>query len=301
MRSLPFRSLRIAVLSAALALSGSVHAAAQASRSNWTPPRTADGQPDIQGYWTSDVDGWVITSIEPLSEEFRARESAISAGFQCDLAVKTPARQLPPLIVDPPDGKVPFQPWAAARKKEITDNYQNPQGRLEYVDPQSRCLPLGVPRMNYSSYNGFQFVQTPGYVVIFAERNHHYRIIPLDKRPHVGSDIRLWMGDSRGHWDGKTLVVEATNFNDESWFDIVGTFHSDALRVFERYTVVDADTIRYEATVDDPKVFTRPWTIAFFYRRVTEKGYELYEYACLEGNRAVDLILGGASTGTKPR
>jgi hypothetical protein len=193
------------------------------------------------------------------------------------------------IIVDPADGKVPYQAWAAAKKKQILDNHTNP--KAEHLDPQARCFLSGVPRMNYQEYAAFQISQPPGYVVMLFEFEHAYRIIPLDARPHVGDNIQLWMGDSRGHWDGNTLIVDVTNQNDRTWFDVVGTFHSDALHVVERWTFVDADTIAYEATLEDPKVFTRPWKITFNMTRHQERGYELLEMACHEGNERNEKLM----------
>src|SRR2546428_832764 len=149
--------------------------------------------------------------------------------------------------------------------------------------PRRPDVGAGVPRINYiTPYNGYQFLQIRGYVVLFAEWNHETRIIPLDRRPHVTSGIRLWMGDPRGRWEGNTLIVDSTNFNGKAWFDWL-TFHSDALHVVERFTIVDQDTINYEAIIEDPKAFTKPWKVAFPFRR-GQPGYRLFEYACHEGN-----------------
>jgi hypothetical protein len=196
-------------------------------------------------------------------------------------------------IVDPPDGKLPIQPWAAEKRKQLnaTNNGVASTRNIEDLDPQTRCLLPGVPRSNWSvPYSGFQFIQTPGYVVILGEWNHHYRIIPLDGRPHLNPDVHLYMGDSRGRWEGNTLVVDTTNLSGETWFDQAGTFNSDAMHVTERFTVLDPNTIDIRATIDDPKVYTRPWTVQVIRRRAP-KDYQLFEYACTEGNHALDLIL----------
>jgi len=121
--------------------------------------------------------------------------------------------------------------------------------------------------------------------VVFTEYVHSYRIIPTDGRRHVGEPIRLLQGDSRGHWEGNTLVVNVTNINAEMWFDWVGNFYSDAVHVVERFTLVDADTMHYEATIEDPHVYTRPWKVAFGVTRRQEPGYEPIEEACREGDR----------------
>jgi hypothetical protein len=141
------------------------------------------------------------------------------------------------------------------------------------------------------SPGAFQIVQTPGYVVFFFGNSHAYRIIPTDGRPHLGKNVKLWQGNSRGRWEGNTLVVDVTNQNDRTWFDSHGTFHSDAVHVVERYTFVDPDTIRYEARIEDPTVFTRPWTLALPLRRNKEAGIELWEEACHEGERSVEHML----------
>jgi hypothetical protein len=253
---------------------------ARSAKERWQPARTPDGQPDIQGIWQTQG-GNLTVSLErdgvTLLESDRV-------GFLDEGA----ARATTPVgIVDPPDGRVPVQGWAAARRKEIADNYRDPKGNFAVMDPSARCLAAGVPRINYvTPYNGYQFFQVPGYVVLFAEWNHEARIIPLDGRPHLPAGHRQWMGDSRGRWEGATLVVDVTNFNGRAWFDWL-TFHSEALHVVERFTVVDAETINYEATIDDPKVFTKPWKVAFPFKR-GGRGYRLFEYACHEGNRYME-------------
>jgi hypothetical protein len=248
------------------------------AKDTWTPARTPDGQPDIQGMWqtqggnlTVSLEAGAVTLLESDRVGFFDPGSARAGGR-------------PIGIVDPPDGKIPLQPWAVARRQEIADNYRDPKGNLGYMDPSARCLGAGVPRLNYvTPYNGYQFIQVPGYVVLFAEWNHEVRIVPLGDRPHLSPEHRFWNGDSRGRWEGTTLVIDVTNFNGKAWFDWL-TFHSDALHVVERFTIVDAETIHYEATIDDPKVFTRPWNVAFPFKRGAPE-YRLFEYACHEGNR----------------
>jgi hypothetical protein len=124
-----------------------------------------------------------------------------------------------------------------------------------------------------------QILQVPGTVVILYESNHSYRVIPLDGR-HPPAQMKLWMGDSRGRWEGDTLVVDVTQFNDMTWFDMAGNFHSDALHVVERYTLLDPDHINYEATIEDPKVFMRPWKMSMILNRHKEKNFRLLEYEC---------------------
>jgi hypothetical protein len=147
-------------------------------------------------------------------------------------------------------------------------------------------------------YNSYQILQRPGYVVILYEWNHMTRIIPIDGRPHLDSRLRFANGDSRGRWEGNTLVVDVTNFNDDAWVvghggSGPGVFHSPELHVVERFTPVDRNVIRYQATVEDPKVFTRPWTLVYdaFFRGA--KTHQLFEYACHEGNRDGMLMMLG--------
>ena len=185
-----------------------------------------------------------------------------------------------PPIVEPADGRIPYQPWAAAKRREHLVNLYAPT-KLQHLDTEDRCLLLGVPRSNYRG--DLQIHQIPGHVVILHEWDHAYRVIPLNGRPHVARDIKLYNGDSRGHWEGNTLVVDVTNFNDKVWLDSHGSFYSEALHVVERWTLVNADTIKYEATLEDPNVFTRPWTITFTLNRKQEQGYEFFEEACHEG------------------
>jgi len=239
----------------------------------WNPPRTSDGQPDIQGFWGNQGRRLALYNIEEGADAAHVLLSGNETDAQS-------------LIVDPPDGRIPYQPWARAKRQEVFDNHTN-LTKWEYVDPHLRCFPSGVPRVFYQGT--FQFLQPPGYVVILQEFNHGSRIIPLDGRPHVGDNIKLWMGDSRGHWEGNTLVVDVTGHNDQTWFDIVGDFHSNALRINERYTFVDPDTISYEATFEDPRVYARPFKMALTFGRTVRgeeaKNYELLESASYEGDR----------------
>jgi hypothetical protein len=161
--------------------------------------------------------------------------------------------------------------------------------RVEDLDPVARGFMEGTPRINLQT--GFQILQPPGYVVFLYEYGHHYRVVPLDSRPHLPETIKLWMGDSRGHWEGRTLVIDVTNHNDQTWFDQVGAFHSTGLRVTERWTFAAQDALDYEATIVDPVVFTQPWKIAMNYVRNKDAGYEQMESAVWEGNRSVDLML----------
>jgi hypothetical protein len=193
--------------------------------------------------------------------------------------------------VEPTDRKSPYQPAAAARRTQLLWDIETPT-LPQHVDPHVRATLDGVPRINYVP-GGLQIRQAPGLVTILYESNHVFRVIPVDGRPHLTPAVKLWMGDSRGRWEGNTLVVDVTNFNDKTWFDSHGTFHSDALHVVERWTIAGADRIEYEVTVEDPQVFTKPWKLAFSINRNKQAGYEYYEDTRLEGERDVHEIIEG--------
>jgi hypothetical protein len=243
--------------------------------------RTTDGQPDIQGFWANQGRRLATYNIQAM--EGASDTHSLISGVQSDAHS---------LIVDPPDGKIPYLPWAQAKRQEIFDNHNNPT-KWEHVDPHTLCWLSGVPRMFYQGM--IQIRQIPGYVVMLQEFNHAYRIIHLDGRPHLPANVKLWMGDSRGRWEGNTLHVDVSNKNDKTRFDIVGDFHSDAVRIRERFTVVDADTIRYEATFDDPTVYTRPFTLRLNLGRAVRgeaaETFELIEEACREGERSTPELL----------
>jgi hypothetical protein len=146
--------------------------------------------------------------------------------------------------------------------------------------------------------NAYQITQAPGYVVILYEMIHEARIIPIDGRPHLPSGVKMWNGDSRGRWEGNTLVVDTTNYNDKGWIGtsastgrIKGIPQSESLHVVERFTRVDRNTINYEVTIDDPKIFTQSWKVSIPLNRDPE--YKIFEYACQEGNHAVENVLSG--------
>ena len=277
----------------------------------YEPPRTPWGEPDLRGHYLPGASQPMET---PANDSWRAPEganlgqgAAFSRFFEPDPdAPPRAARVTTPMVVDPPDGRIPFQPWAVEQRGEIMAR----QDELEYLDPRVKCLPSALPRAHLPvGYNTYQIEQIPGYVVMLYEWNHLYRYIPLDGRPHVNADIRLGMGDSRGHWEGNTLVVDVTNFTENTW--VVGhgappegapasalttghgVFHSDELHVVERFTLRDADTIHYAVTIEDPQVFTQPWTIAFDALVRAPEDHMLFEYACHEGNgRNISLMTG---------
>jgi hypothetical protein len=270
-----FVGFRVALAALGTALLLAQPAAGQnrtpARTTTWNPPRTSDGQPDMRGFWGGVPDGASHSLEEGCCEPAHVKMQGRGPD-------RIGLRE--PLIVDPPDGKIPYQPWAAAKRREHLVNLYAPT-KLEHLDTEDRCALLGVPRSNYRG--DLRIHQVPGFVVILYEWDHAYRVIPVDERPRLGESIKLYNGDSRGRWEGNTLVVDAANFNDKVWLDSHGSFFSEALHVVERWTLADAGTIRYQATLDDPKVFTRPWTIAFTITRMKEKGYEFLEEACYEG------------------
>ena len=244
--------------------------------SGWTPPRTSDGHVDMQGYWNQRNN--ITTYSLQDGEGDRAEHVRITGG---NAATGKP-------IVEPPNGRIPYQPWAAKLAQFLFDEHQGTE-RPENLDPVARGFMEGIPRINYQG--GLQILQMPGQVVFLYEYGHHWRVVPVDGRPHLDENILLWMGDSRGYWEGNTLVIDTTNHNDQTWFDQVGSFHSTALRVTERWTMVGPHRIDWEVVIDDPKVFTQPWKMRLNYGRNTDPTYEHMESAVWEGNRAVELIV----------
>ncbi|MBV9745931.1 MAG: hypothetical protein JO099_19380 [Acidobacteriia bacterium] len=171
-------------------------------------------------------------------------------------------------------GEIPYQPWAAKKKLE---NYAQ---RKTADQTGADCFLPGVPRATYMPYP-FEIVQTPSRIAIRYEFAHGLRVIPVDGSPHPEGIPDAWMGDSRGHWEGNTLVVDVRNLDERTWFDGAGNFHSDALHVVERYTPTDASHIQYEATIEDSKVFTRPWKMSMPLYRVVDKNATLLEHECV--------------------
>ena len=210
------------------------------------------------------------------------------------------------MIIDPPSGQVPFQPWATEQRNEIMAR----QDQLKHLDPRVKCLPAAFPRAHLPvGYNTYQIEQGPGFILMLYEWNHHSRYIPLDDSPHIDPAIRLGMGDSRGRWEGNTLVVDTTNFTDNTWpvghgappegapgsalSTGHGVFHSDQLHVIERFTFIDANTIQYTATIEDADVFSQPWTLRYNALQRAADDHMLFEYACHEGNgRNLSLMTG---------
>jgi hypothetical protein len=236
------------------------------------PSKRADGQPDIEGYYQAiGGEGGAGTNLEPM------------AGMMGGSATS------PGIIIDPPDGKVPYLPWARVRRDEVQKSHLKPN--QAQVDTRNRGWPDGVPRINYYSVNPFQILQPNGAVLILYEAQHEFRFIPLDGRPQIDNGVKLWMGSSRGHWEGNTLVVEVRNINDRVRYSVSGDFASDEVKITERWNWIDVDTIRHSATFEDPKVYSRPFTVAKTIRRVKDKGFEIMEYSGVEGEKDAHLMV----------
>ena len=293
---------------------------ASAPHAAWTPSRTADGQPDLQGIWTNptitpferpkELAGEaVLTEQQATALEKRAAASRVDQApregdvgaynqFWFDSGSKVVETRQTSLVVDPPDGRVPVKPSAEAKRDY---NLEHTSDSYEYMSPWDRCITRGVPGAMFPAgyNNAYQIVQIPGYIVILSEMIHNARIIPLDGRPHVAASIRQWDGDSRGHWEGDTLVIDTTNYNGKGWIStsaaggrIKGIPQSQALHVIERFHRADADTILYEVSVDDPEMYSKPWKVSI--PLVRDSQYRIFEYACHEGNEAMgDILRGG--------
>jgi hypothetical protein len=259
-------------------------ATAAAPARPYTPALRSDGQPNIEGRWRASPTG-TFDLTDPKTGGGRIQELL-------DVAAGKARKVFPSRVVDPADGQIPYRPEARLRQQEIAKYNEQPT-KPEHIDPQTRCLPGAVPRSFFHSEN--MIVQPPGYVVFLTANNHASRIIPLDGRPFLSDEVKLWMGDSRGHWEGNTLVVEVRNQNAKGRFDMVGNFSSDKVRIVERWTIVDTNTIDYRATIEDPSVYTRPWTIvaqAIKQPKSDEPyGDEFWEDACHEGERSADHLL----------
>ncbi len=272
-------------------------------------PRLSSGQPDLQAVWSFAIP---IPLERPTSSDDERRPRRVDAipehergrpingelppignynAFWFDQGPPVVADRRTSLIVDPPDGKVP--PLTAEGSKKASARraaLERPPSGPEDRSVAERCI-LGFnagPPMNPGAYNNnVQLFQTRDTVVIVNEMVHNARIIPLDGRPHLPSGVRQWSGDSRGHWEGDTLVVETTNFTDKTSWRGSG----DEMRLTERFTRVDVDTLLYEYTVDDPTMFTKPWTARIAMPRTMDR---IFEYACHEGNHGMIGILSGA-------
>jgi len=247
---------RAAVAVSVLLVSGPGHAQDQPPGQAYTPPRTSFGHPDLQGIWQA-----VNTAVWDIQDH------SGSLGVPAGQGV---------VVGD----EIPYQPWAVTQRQENFDNRLN-------ADPEASCKMVGVPRITYMPYP-FQIVQTPTQMTILYEYVHSVRNIYLDSAHPEDLIEQLWMGDSRGRWEGDTLVVDVVHFTDQTWFDRSGNFHSEALHVVERYTRTGPDHILYEVTIEDPEVFTESWQMSMPLYRRQEDNMRILEYECqayLEASR----------------
>ena len=285
----------------------------------YTPPRTPDGQPDLQGFWTNStytplerLDGvttefYTPEQVAEIETRAGAREAEQTAPgtipdvhydftqFGLDRSQSTLAESLrTSLIVDPPDGRIP--PMTEEGRRRVADREEEARlrgGRWDAAENNQlddRCLMMrgsGPPMMNTSYNSNYQIVQAPGYVMILVEMIHNVRIIPLDGRPRPNPGVRQWMGTSRGRWEGDTLVVETRDFNGKNPF--YGS--SENMSVIERFTRIDDDTILYGFTIDDESTWTRIWSAELSMKRIQGP---IFEHACHEGNYGLYNTLVGA-------
>jgi hypothetical protein len=221
--------------------------APQSQSQSGTVRRTTDGKPDLSGIWQAmNAAAWDIQD--------HVAQKGVPAGWG---------------VVE--GNEIPYRPEALLKKQENVKN-------RETADPETKCFLPGVPRLMYMPYP-FQIAQGPKQITILFEYVHAVRNIFMEGS-HYPGHIDFWLGDSRGHWEGDTLVVDVTHFNDLTWFDRAGNFHSDALHVVERYTPAGPDHLDYEALIEDPKVFTRPWRMRMPFYRKKDKNPQLLEYEC---------------------
>ena len=290
----------------------------------WKPPHTPDGQPDLEGIWNSST----LTPLErpaPLADKefLTAQEAAdyersllritnrdrrdgsaeddLNRAYNdswYDSGTKIVKTRRTSLIIDPPDGRIPpFTPEAQTREEARAEDRRrrgpDPADSWEDRSLGERCITRGAPKLPGGYNNNFQIVETSRYVAILQEMIHEVRMIPLDGRPHINKNIRQWLGDSRGHWEGNTLVVDTTNFTGKIVSNAFNCCRGAGanLHLIERFTRVDNDTIDYRYTVDDPTTYTRQWTAAI---PMTKVEGPLYEYACHEGNYGMANLLSGA-------
>src|SRR6266850_1648271 len=263
----PFRNRRTIAFAAVLSLA-CAEALAQGA-ANQAVPRAANGRPDLSGIWQ------VMNNAAWNIQDQNAEPGPAPA----------PWRGIPASKGVVEGNEIPYQPSARAKKEE---NYKN---RMT-LDPEVNCYLPGVPRITYMPFP-FQIIQAPAYIAILYEYVHATRNIYLDGSRHPAGPIEWWLGDSRGRWEGDTLVVHVQHFNADTWFDRAGNFHSEEMQLTERYTFVDRDTINYEVTVEDPKVFTRPWKMSMLLYRHKEPNFQLLEFAC--------YAFDGVAVGTRPR
>ena len=331
--SLRFHAFALAALGFVLAADGAEPAAKDSAKvsKSWTPPRTSDGQPDFQGYWTNGTYIPLERPKELAGKEFFTPEEATAFEkkklqqensqaaddvhydnviWQGDKWAKGSPNLRTSIVFDPPDGRLPpLSPQGEKRAAELAALARDREASVsaESRSLGERCITWGSdgPPLLGSTYNAnYQILQTGGSVVILTEMIHSVRTIPLDGRPHVPAQIHQLAGDSRGHWEGDTLVIDSTNFSDKTNFrgpaatarqDI---FSGPDLHVVERFTRISDDTIVYRFTVDDPGTWTKPWSGETLMRKTRGP---IFEYACHEGNYGLEDILAGARAAEKAR
>jgi hypothetical protein len=279
----------------------------------WTQPRTSWGDPDLEGVWTSD-DNFSVPLERPvefadklflegadLEKALKDRQrlinaiadgGAVGAGPPHWYENLTPDSRRSSLIIDPPNGRLPALTAEARRRAAVAAEARKGRGPSDSWTDRSlwdRCITVGLPSVMFPTgyNNNVEILQAPGYVTITHEMMHDTRIIPLDGRPHLPSAIRHYMGDSRGRWEGNTLVVDVTNFHPNTNYRGSG----DTLHLIERYTRTASGALRYEVTIDDPRTFERAWTAVL---DLKPQDGAMFEYACHEGNRGLENILRAA-------
>jgi hypothetical protein len=319
LRTFPVPTVTALALAMTMLAAPSVRTQARVPARATRIPRTADGHPDFQGTWSNSTltpferpagfeNKPFLTEAEAADVERRAAERAANppeprpgdVGTDneafVDSGYKVTVTRQASLVVDPPDGHIPFRPAVEATRQFNLTSMADP----ETMSPWDRCITRSPTLLVGAGYNnGYEIVQTGGHVVVLAEMVHEARIIPTDGRPHVDSRERMWTGDSRGRWQGDTLVVDTTNFRDGGWIStqsasgrLRGVPHTSQLHLTERFTLRDSNTLIYELTIDDPPIYTRPFTVMVPFTR--DENYVIYEYACHEGNRAIENFLRGA-------
>ena len=318
------RFLTLAMLASLLAVPAT--ALAQDAPPGWTVPRTADGTPDFQGVWANnnatplerppEWAGKDRLTDEELAELKASAAAVVASGLDAQFGDQLVLKAIEglkdagsydttgnynqfwmvardftnqtSLVVDPPDGRIPAMTEASRRRAADQRAYSeaHPADRPEDRPLGERCANFGVPRLG-AGYNSYlQIFQTPDHVAVFKEMAHDVKVIPIDGGPHASERIGLWNGDSRGHWEGDTLVVETTRFSEKSSF----RGSAEGLHLVERYTRVGPEMLNYEVTITDPTTWTRPWTVLIPLRHSSDP---IFEYACHEGNYGMEGILSG--------
>jgi hypothetical protein len=304
-------------------------AASLSAQQKKSVPMTPWGEPDLQGTYTNQTltplerpanlgtkaffTKEEAEKLEKQSEERRVTNADAPPrpgdvgnynDFWMEPGTKVIGSLQTSLVVDPPEGRVPLKKEAEQRR----DDYANQEtDSFDYMSPWDRCITRTIPGSFFPAgyNNAYQIVQSKGYVVIHYEMIHNARIIPTDGRPHQASTMRTWDGDSVGHWEGNTLVVDITNYNGKGWIAtnaaagrIKGIPQSEKLHVVERFTRMNDGNIDYRVTIDDSTYYTTPWTASI--RLVRDDTYQMFEYACHEGNKAVeDVLRGGRARDSK--